>query len=101
MTKRLTILAILAFCGMFCVTSGLMAEDQKNDWAGNFELFRSHFKSLSESDVVYCERLLRGILHDLDTKNQCNGDADCGLIDQDPFGATVPLNSAVKTLRPM
>ena len=92
MIKRLIILALLVFSGMFCVTSWLMADDQSKGWSKNFELFRSHFKTLLGSDVIYCERLLKGILHDLDTKNQCNGAYDCGLIDQDPFGATVPFS---------
>jgi hypothetical protein len=74
---------------MFSVKSWLMADDQNKGWAEDYELFRSHFRSLPESELVYCERLLKAILHDLDTKNQCNGNDDCGLIDQDPFGATV------------
>ncbi|MBW1782453.1 MAG: hypothetical protein JRL30_17135 [Deltaproteobacteria bacterium] len=91
MKKRLIILALLVFSGMFSVTSWLMGDDQSKGWAGNFVLFRSHFKSLPKSDVVYCERLLKGILYELDTNNRCNGDDDCELIDQDPFGATVPF----------
>jgi len=91
MRDRPSIVFILGFCGILCITSGLVAEDQKKDWSSSYNMFRSHFKSLSQSEVVYCEMLLGEILNDLDTKNRCNGDADCGLIDQDPFGATVPF----------
>ena len=91
MRKRFSIVIISIFCGMLCFTSVLIAEDQKKDWSSSYELFRSHFKSLSQSEVVFCERLLREVLNDLDIRNQCNGDADCGLIDQEPFGATVPF----------
>ena len=89
MRDRLSIVFIFIFCGMLCITSVLIAEDQKKDWSSSYDLFRSHFKSLSQSEVVYCERLLREVRNDLDIRNQCNGDADCGLIDQEPFGATV------------
>jgi len=68
-----------------------MAENQEGGWTGVFDLFRSHFKPLSESEIAYCENLLQGILYDLDEKNLCNGTDDCGLINQEPFGSTVPF----------
>jgi hypothetical protein len=49
------------------------------------------FKSLSSSEEVYCEGLLRSILSDLDNKNQCSRDENCTLIDKPPFGLTVPI----------
>ena len=76
---------------MILITPGLMAESKESGWVGVYDLFRSHFKPLSESEIVYCENLLQGILHDLDGKNMCNGKADCGLINQEPFGSTVPF----------
>jgi hypothetical protein len=48
-------------------------------------------KPLSKSKVVYCEKILREILNDLDTRNKCNDDDNCVLIDQEPFGKTVPF----------
>jgi hypothetical protein len=85
------IFVILLFLEMLCIAPVSLAEDQNHNWSSRYNLFRGHFKSLPQSEVVYCERLLRSILNELDTKNQCNRGADCALIDQDPFGATVPF----------
>jgi hypothetical protein len=38
-----------------------------------------------------CEKLLKEILRDLDTKNNCSVDEDCTLMSQEPFGDTVPI----------
>jgi hypothetical protein len=76
---------------MIFITPGLMAGNNGGGWVGVFDLFRSHFKPLSESEIVYCENRLQGILHDLDGKNVCSGISDCGLINQEPFGSTVPF----------
>ena len=91
MKNSLAIVCIFILSGLLYITPVLDAEDQNRNWSSNYDSFRKHFKSLSPSEEVYCERLLREILTDLDTKNQCNGDDSCGLIDQEPFGATVPF----------
>ena len=91
MKNSLSFVCMLIFCGIFLNTPALYTGDQKSDWSSSYEVFHRHFKSLSQSEVAYCEKLLKEILDDLDTKNQCNASDTCDLIDQEPFGATVPF----------
>jgi hypothetical protein len=101
MKFRFGIIWICTAIGFLTFSTPLNAGDDNKTWSNSYQLYRNHFKSLSPSELTYCERLLKEILNDLDTKNQCSGDDDCGLIDQDPFGATVPfpsrLSEAMKT----
>ena len=91
MKNSLASVCIFVLGGLLYITPALNAEDQNRNWSSNYDSFRQHFKSLSPLEEDYCERLLREILTDLDTKNQCNGDDNCGLINQEPFGTTVPI----------
>jgi hypothetical protein len=91
MKNFFSLVLMLFFCGVFLCTPALHAEDQKRDWSSSYNSFRRHFRSLSQTEVAYCEKLLQEILDDLDTKNQCNASGTCVLIDQEPFGATVPF----------
>jgi hypothetical protein len=90
-------LALLILFIIICVATVLRAEDQKEGWSATYDLFRSHFKPLSELEMAFCEGLLKGILYDLDTKNLCNISADCALINQDPFGSTVSIPNKFRT----
>jgi hypothetical protein len=36
---------------------------------------------------------LKNILADLDARNKCSTDSHCSLIDQGPFGATIPIRA--------
>ena len=75
------------------VKHSLAVEVMENNttWSQSYENIRTHMKPLSPTERGKCEKLLREILDDLDTNNTCNSDADCSLIDQDPFGGTVPI----------
>ena len=68
----------------------------KNDnvgWSQSYENYRNHIKPLAPGARHQCERLLKEILSDLDTKNTCSTDAHCSLIGQDPFGASIPIRT--------
>jgi hypothetical protein len=87
--------------GFLNLSTPVNAGNDNGTWSRSYQSYRNHFKSLSPSEVTYCEKLLKEIVNDLDTKNQCSVDDDCVLIDQDPFGATVPfpgrLSEAMKS----
>ncbi|MBN1904720.1 MAG: hypothetical protein JW927_06450 [Deltaproteobacteria bacterium] len=96
MIRRFTILLTFVVCSILFTSNGLVAEDQKS-WSSNFELMSSHIKPTTKTEKDYCENLLKNILHELDTLNQCNNDNDCSLIDQKPFGETVPFPTSQVT----
>lgn len=90
MIRRFTIFSLLVVCCFLLTASCLIAEDDKS-WTTNFELMRLHIKPATKMEKNYCENLLKSILNDLDTLNQCNNDKECSLVDQKPFGSTVPV----------
>lgn len=96
MIRYFTIFSLLVVCCILFSSNGLIAEEQKG-WSANFELMSSHIKSTTKTEKNYCENLLKSILHDLDTLNQCNSDKECSLIDQEPFGDTVPFPTSQVT----
>jgi hypothetical protein len=91
MKNSLRIAPILIIGVSLIVSLSSNAEDQNRNWSSSYDYFRKHFKSLSPPEGVYCESLLKEILNDLDTKDHCDGDDDCILINQEPFGDTVPF----------
>jgi hypothetical protein len=90
MKIKLKIILALTIYVFLTSYSSLHATDDNTTWFQSYKLNREHFKSLSPSEITYCEKLLKEILDDLDSKNQCNDDNDCILIDQEPFGDVVP-----------
>lgn len=84
-----------------------VVKDDADGWSQSYEDFRKHIRLLTPQAKASCENLLKEILGGLDTKNKCSADVYCTLIDQDPFGATVPiqtdeadnLKSKMKTFR--
>lgn len=68
-------------------------KDDADGWSRSYEDFRKHIRPLIPQAKASCEKLLKEILVALDTKNKCSAHAYCTLIDQDPFGATVPIRT--------
>lgn len=89
----LLLLSILVF-GKVTAFPQTAVKHYGDSWSASFEDYRKHIKSLTPAAKASCEKLLREILTDLDTKNQCSLDSHCSLIDQDPFGATIPIRTA-------
>jgi len=85
-----TIIFLLLF-GILMIPVCIKANENDADWLSSYPKLRKMFKSLSSSEEVYCEGLLRSILSALDNNNQCNTDENCILIDKPPFGITVPI----------
>jgi len=70
----------------------LSAQDIENiTWSQSYESYRTDIKPMPEKEKMECEQRLKEILNDLDTKNKCNTDEECTLLEQDPFGNTVPI----------
>ncbi len=88
--KIITVLIII-ISGLYntCLAQNVL--DNDTTWTESYERYRNGFKKLSAAEIKYCENLLKEVLSDLDTMNQCSNDNDCTLIEQAPFGNTVPF----------
>jgi hypothetical protein len=81
---------------LLCPLNICMAQnsiDNNNEWLKSYEHHRTLFKNQSQAEIETCEIILKEILTDLDINNQCSVDSDCALIEQEPFGNTVPYPS--------
>lgn len=90
--STLFLLSILVF-GNGTAFGQITVKDDDGSWSQSYEDYRKHIKSLTPQARASCEKLLKEILSDLDTKNKCSTDAHCSLIGQDPFGATIPIRT--------
>jgi hypothetical protein len=86
------LLSILVL-GNLVVLAHTALKDDAHGWSQSYEEFRKHIRPLTPQAKASCEKLLKEILSALDTKNKCSADAYCTLIDQDPFGATLPIRT--------
>ena len=94
MTVRWTVVLLsIVLLGNLAAVAQTAFKDDADGWSQSYENFRKHIKPLTPQVKASCEQLLKEILGALDTKNKCSADAYCTLIDQDPFGATVPIRT--------
>jgi len=76
---------------MMAITGTLAQEIEKTTWSQSYKSYRSDIKPMPKKEKIKCEQRLKEILKDLDTKNKCDIDEECTLLDQAPFGNTVPI----------
>jgi len=91
----LSTVSILTLGVVFTFVQPLNSQDRRMTWTSSFKIYRNHFKVLSPSQMKHCEALLADFLTALDTKNQCTDDGHCVLINQSPFGNTIPVPSTL------
>ena len=91
MKSIISISALAALIGFTVITSTSAQEIKNSTWSQSYESYRQDIKQMPKKDRTKCEQLLNEVLNDLDTKNKCNTDEDCTLLDQDPFGNTAPI----------
>jgi hypothetical protein len=72
-------------------------------WTDSFDSLKANIRVLDEPAKKECECRLRQILKSLDDGPSCSADTECTLLNQDPFGATVPahVSQAKKLLADM
>jgi hypothetical protein len=61
-------------------------------WTDSFDAFRANIRVLDQPTQKVCEDQLRKILESLDVVESCSVDTECTLLNQDPFGSTVPVH---------
>jgi hypothetical protein len=62
-------------------------------WLDTFEAHRESIRPLDPTARKACESQLHQILKDLDDHAACAVDSECTLVDQQPFGRTVPIRA--------
>ena len=93
------ILLLLVICVE--VRAQTISPKSSHKWLDSFELRKAGIHPLDASQIQKCESTLRNILKSIDENSYCAEAADCVLLNQDPFGATVPVrNEFAKTLLP-
>ena len=99
MKSTISTTLIVALILLDAITRTSAQEIANTTWSQSYEQYRTDIKPMPEKEKIECEQRLREILNDLDTKNRCNTDEDCTLLDQSPFGNTVPIlkKEAVET----
>jgi len=60
-------------------------------WIDSFDAYKATIRVLDPTPRAACETQLRRILTTIDNNAVCTADAECTLINQDPFGSTVPI----------
>jgi len=95
MNKMKSIISMDAFA-FFIITAAITCTSaqgiENKTWSQSYESYRINIKPMQKKkDKMKCEQSLKDILKDLDTKNKCNIDEECTLLDQEPFGDTVPI----------
>jgi hypothetical protein len=93
MARGTALLLSILVLGNIVALAQTALKDDAHSWSRSYEDFRKHIRPLTPQAKASCEKLLKEILRALDTKNKCSADAYCTLIDQDPFGATVPIRT--------
>ena len=93
MARSILLLLSILVLGNLAALAQIAVKDNDGSWSKSYEGFRKHIRPLTPQVKASCEKMLKEILSALDTKNKCSNDAYCTLIDQDPFGATVPIRT--------
>jgi thiamine biosynthesis lipoprotein ApbE len=68
------------------------ATDAQGKWTNSFDDFKANIRVLDKPAKQVCEDNLRKILKSLDAVESCSVDSECTLLNQDPFGSTVPVH---------
>jgi len=87
MKRTATGLALL----VSAIVYGQTTTDGQGKWTDSFDAFKANIRVLNEPAKKGCEDHLRKILESLDTVESCSVDTECTLLNQDPFGSTVPV----------
>lgn len=88
MRSATTCLAVLFTAIVYAQASN----DAQHKWGDSLDAFKANIRVLDQPAKKVCEERLRQILESLDASPACSVDSECALLNQDPFGATVPIH---------
>ena len=87
MKRFLACLAVFSSAVVYAQITG----DTQRKWTDSFADLKANIRTLDQSSKKDCEDHLRQILKSLDSGASCSVDTECTILNQDPFGATVPI----------
>jgi hypothetical protein len=90
-------LALLSFLFISACLWAQSAPADAHRWLDSFAAFKESIRPLEPAAAARCEEELHAILKQIDDNGTCSADTDCTLVNQDPFGATVPVRAEART----
>jgi len=78
------------FAVAFSYAQGPAAETPRK-WVDSFNAYKSQMRPLGAAATRACEGQLQRILKAVDDNGACTVDSDCTLVNQEPFGRTIPI----------
>jgi len=76
-----------------CLRVYAASPDAVHHWLDSFEAYKESIRALEPAMRERCVAELHSILETIDGNASCSADSDCTILNQDPFGATVPVRT--------
>jgi hypothetical protein len=76
---------------LFNVSTSAQTASPVHHWIDSFDEYKKSIRSLEPAAHEQCVTELRNILEGIDNNASCSNDSECTLLNQDPFGNTVPV----------
>ncbi len=67
--------------------------EEGHKWVDSFNAYKANIRALDPTAKKACESQLHRILKTIDDNAMCAVVSECTLLDQDPFGSTVPVRA--------
>jgi hypothetical protein len=86
--------AAIACAGLLAVAIAFaqgIGTEARRKWVDSFSAHKANIRALDPTATKACESQLHRILKAIDDNAVCSVDSECTLLDQDPFGNTVPV----------
>ena len=87
---KLWTVGIALFAVAVSYAQGPGAEKQRR-WVDSFDAYKSQMRTQGSAATRACEGQLQRILKAVDDNGTCAVDSDCTLVNQEPFGRSVPV----------
>ena len=93
-SAAITVTVAFGVC-LAAATGYAQSPGAERKWLDSYDRYKSTMRSLSPAAAKACESQLHRILSSIDQNQSCSVDSECTLIGDEPFGLTVPVQTAI------
>lgn len=87
---------VVFLCAVPAIASAqLNGESTTHKWIDSFGSYRQDINPNNKDQISTCQEKLKSVLTEIDSNQDCESDAQCALVGQEPFGHTVPVRADV------